>query len=393
MLTAFGIPVVETVTASDPAGAAQIARRMAVPIALKILSPDITHKTDIGGVRLDLRSADAVELAAREMLMTVSARAPDARIAGFSLQPMVNRPQAHELILGIGEDATFGPVLLFGQGGTATEIIGDRAIGLPPLNIVLAREMISRTRVAKLLAGYRDRPPADIGAVAQVLVKLSELVIAVPEIIELDINPLLAGPDGVLALDARIVVRSAEMTMRRRFAIEPYPADLEHEIEIDGGRRLQVRPIRPEDEPCLVEMVMRSSPEDVRLRFLGSLREFPHVFAARLSQIDYDREMALVAVDRASGPQQGELLGVSRIVATPENDRAEFAVMVRSDMKGQGLGFQLMKDILSCARRRGIKTVHGDVLSENTRMLQMAAELGFVRKASEGGIVQVAIDL
>lgn len=391
LLALFDIPVVATLTARDPAEAAAMAKKIGGPVVLKILSPDIAHKSDVGGVRLDLRSPEAVEHAAKAILTTAAERAPKARITGFSVQAMVSRPQDHELIVGIGEDATFGPILLVGHGGTAVEVIGDRAIGLPPLNLVLAREMILRTRISKMLAGYRDRPPADIDAIAWTLVKLSDLLVALPEVAEIDINPLLAGPDGVMALDARVVVRPADAARRARFAIEPYPAELEHEIEL--GRKLLVRPIRPEDEPRLVEMVARSSPQDLRLRFLGALKEFPHLLAARLSQIDYDREMALVAVDRQPGAAQGEILGVSRIIADPDNERAEFAVMVRSDMKGRGLGFRLMQDILACARKRSIRTVHGDVLPENTNMLQMAAELGFKRERTDAGVVRVSIDL
>ena len=186
--------------------------------------------------------------------------------------------------------------------------------------------------------------------------RLSELLVELPAVAELDINPLLAGPDGVLALDARVVVRAPDPARPRRLAIQPYPAELEHTVEIDGGRKLLVRPIRPEDEPRLVEMVARSSPEDVRLRFLGALKEFPHLLAARLSQIDYDRELALVAVGDKEGPGRDEILGVARIIADPEGERAEFAVMVRSDMKGRGLGFQLMKDLLASARKRGVRT-------------------------------------
>jgi acetyltransferase len=359
-------------------------------VALKVLSPDITHKSDVGGVRLDLRSPQAVEIAARDMLQTVGERVPDARIEGFSVQAMANRKYDRELIVGIADDATFGPVLLVGQGGTAVEVLRDRAIGLPPLNVVLAREMISRTRVSKLLAAYRDWPAADVDAVALTLVRLSELLVAIPEIVELDVNPLLAGPEGVLVLDARIVVRAAG---RSRLAIQPYPTDMEHDADIDHGERLIIRPIRPEDEPRLVEMVSLSTAEDIRLRFLGALKEFPHLLAARLSQIDYDREMAFVAIDPEPGPTQGQILGVSRFVATPDNDQAEFAVMVRSDKKGRGLGFQLMKDILSCARQRRIGTVYGDVLAENRNMLQMAEELGFVRQFTEEGVVRIAIEL
>jgi acetyltransferase len=271
-------------------------------------------------------------------------------------------------------------------------VINDRAIGLPPLNLVLAREMIARTRISKLLAGYRDRPPVDIDAIAETLVRLSELLVALPEVAELDINPLLAGPDGVIALDARVAIRPLRVA-RRRLAIEPYPSELEHEIAIDGGLCLKVRPVRPEDESRLVEMVARSTPEDVRLRFLGPIRQFPHLLAARLSQIDYDREMAFVAIDQRPGPSAGEILGVSRFVADPESERAEFAVMVRSDLKGRGLGFHLMQDILACARQRGIKIIYGDVLSENITMLKMATELGFVREISQGGVIRISLTL
>jgi acetyltransferase len=392
LLGCFGVPVVEASVAAGPDEARRHAERMGGPIVLKILSRDITHKSDVGGIRLDLRTPEAVELAAREMLKTVAERAPTARLEGFSIQAMVSRPFDQELVLGIAQDATFGPVLLVGHGGTAVEVIGDRAIGLPPLNLVLARAMIARTRVSRLLSGYRDRPPADLDAIASTLVRLSELLIAMPEITELDINPLLAGPEGVLVLDARVVVRRLDEARPRRLAIEPYPAALEHEVEIDG-ERLLIRPIRPEDELCLVEMVGRSTPQDVRLRFLGALKEFPHLMAARLSQIDYDREMALVAIGADSGDNKDCILGVSRIVATPENDRAEFAVMVRSDMKGRGVGFQLMQDILACARARGVGEVFGDVLSENTTMLQMASELGFARETTENGVVRLSITL
>jgi acetyltransferase len=393
LLAAYGIPVVAVHVAADPAEAGRLAAGFSGPAVLKILSPDITHKSDVGGVRLDLRSREAVEAAACDMLARVRAHAPAARLEGFSVQEMIDRPDNHELICGIADDATFGPVMVFGQGGVAVEVVGDRAIGLPPLNMVLAREMIARTRVSKLLAGYRHRPAASLDAIAHTLVRVSDMLVDLPEIVELDINPLLAGPEGVLALDARVVVRPAEAAAGRRLAIQPYPSELEHDIVIDGGRRMCVRPIRPEDEPRLVEMVARSSQQDVRLRFLGALKEFPHLLAARLSQIDYDREMALVASVPAGDPDGDEILGVARIVADPENERAEFAVMVRSDMKGRGLGFQLMKDILSVARSRGLHTVHGDVLAENTTMLAMAAELGFERRLGEDGVVQVSIDL
>ena len=253
VLEAYAIPTVDTRTARDPAEAARIAAEIGGRVAIKILSPDIVHKSDVGGVRLDLSGAE-VESAAREMLDKVRGRAPQARLTGFAIEQMIRRPQAFELLAGIADDPVFGPVILFGQGGTAAEIIRDRAIGLPPLNLALAREMIGRTRVASLLKGYRDRPAAAIDEVALTLVKLSQLLIDVPEITELDINPLIADSEGVLALDARIVVRSSAAA--NRLAIRPYPSEFEETFALADGSTVFVRPIRPEDEPKLVAMVM-----------------------------------------------------------------------------------------------------------------------------------------
>jgi len=372
VLSAYGIPVVQTQVAADPAEAARLAGELGFPVALKILSPDISHKSDVGGVRLDLGSAAVVEQAARDILAAAHTKAPGARISGFTVQPMVSRPGAHELIVGIGADAVFGPVMLFGHGGTAVEIIGDRVIALPPLNLVLAREMIARTRVSRLLDGYRDRPAANREAIAAALVKLSQLLVDLPEVTELDVNPLLADAHDVLALDARIVVSRER---RRRLAIRPYPSQLEQVITTRSGRSFLVRPIRPEDEPGLREMLARCSMEDVRLRFFAPIKQMSHAFVARLTQIDYDREMALVATEASEN--RDPVLGVARIVADPDGETAEYAVMVRSDLKGQGLGYRLMTAILDYARGRGIRRVFGDVLRENRTMLAMAQELGF----------------
>ena len=374
VLQAYAIPTVDTRTARDPAEAARIAAEIGGRVAIKILSPDIVHKSDVGGVRLDLSGAE-VESAAREMLDKVSGRAPQARLTGFSIEEMIRRPQAFELLAGIADDPVFGPVILFGQGGTAAEIIRDRAIGLPPLNLPLAREMIGRTRVARLLEGYRDRPAAAIDEVALTLVKLSQLLIDVPEITELDINPLIADSEGVLALDARIVVRSSAAA--NRLAIRPYPSEFEETIVLADGSAVFVRPIRPEDQPKLVAMVMESTPRDIYLRFFSPMKQFPHLMAARLSQIDYSREMAFVAIVPPGSADAGDILGVARMIADPNNERAEFAVMVRSDWHGRALGFKLMQTLIACADRRGIGTLYGDVLRENATMLQMARELGF----------------
>jgi acetyltransferase len=389
VLKAYDIPVVETLTAANPKEAGEVAARIGFPVVLKVLSKQITHKSDVGGVRLDLRSVAAVEQAAADISRAAGEKAPGAQIEGFTVQAMASRPGAHELIAGIGEDAAFGPVMLFGHGGTAVEVIGDRAVGLPPLNMVLAREMIARTRVSRMLKGYRDRPAADVEAIAETMVKLSHLLTDNKQVTELDINPLLADQHGVLALDARIVVSEQK---RPRLAIRPYPSELEHLVTTRTGRLFRVRPVRPEDEPAVIDMLKRSSMEDIRLRFFAPMKEISHAFIARLTQIDYDREMALVATEASDN---ADILGVARIVADPNNENAEYAVMVRSDLKGQGLGFQLMTDILNYARSRGIAHVFGDVLRENTTMLGMAKDLGFniVPDMQDPQVLRVDCDL
>jgi acetyltransferase len=385
--------VVATERVTTPAAAAAAADRIGRPVALKILSPDITHKSDVGGVALHLVGADKVRRAAEQMRHRVAAIKPDARLVGFTVQEMAEKPDAHELIVGMTEDALFGPVLLFGQGGTAVEVLQDKALGLPPLNMNLAREMIAGTRVARLLKGYRSRPAAKVDDIALTLMRISQLVCDLPEVVELDINPLLADHEGVLALDARIRVAEPRLQTTRRLAIRPYPKRLEQAVRLADGTPALIRPIRPEDEPLIHAMFARLTPEDIRLRFFAPMKQLTHQAAARMTQIDYDREMALVAeVRRPDGTH--EILGVVRIAADPDNREAEYAVLVRSDMKGKGLGFRLMREILEYARERGIGLVHGQVLRENVNMLRLCQDLGFVRRddPDEPGIVDVEID-
>ncbi|SEG76855.1 bifunctional acetate--CoA ligase family protein/GNAT family N-acetyltransferase [Bosea lathyri] len=376
LLTWFGIPTVRTVTASSPEEAARAFPAMKGRAVLKILSPDITHKSDVSGVALDLSSAEEIEAAGRAMLAAVAAARPEARIAGFTLQPMIVRRHAQELITGIAQDPTFGPVILFGSGGKATEIVGDRTIGLPPLNSVLARDMIGGTRIARLLAGFRDAPATPLEPVIEVLLRLSELAVLLPEIRELDINPLLANAEGVIALDARVVIAERKSD-GAGLSVSPYPRDLEHAISLDDGTLLHLRPIRPEDETALAGLVARCAPEDIRMRFFGPLKGFPHELAARLSQIDYDREMAFIAVEPGAEFGTGPIFGVVRIVGDPERETAEFAILVRTDIKGRGLGSRLMSEIIGHAREKGYRTVFGHILRENRGMLRMAGELGF----------------
>jgi acetyltransferase len=389
VLNAYGVRVVETIAVATADEAVAAAAAIGRPVALKILSPDITHKTDVGGVELNLASAERVRACAERMLERVRAERPDARIEGFTVQEMAPVREAVELIVGVAEDPLFGPVILFGHGGVAVEVIGDKALGLPPLNLHLAREMMSRTRVVALLGSYRGHPPADLDAIAATLVKVAQLVIDFSEVAELDINPLLALPDGVLALDARIRVAEPALQGTRRLAIRPYPKRLEKEAHLADGRSLLLRPIRPEDEPLIQDTLSKSTPEDLRLRFFAPLKRLSPLLAARLTQIDYDREMAFVA------EHEGAILGVVRISADPDNIEAEYAVFVRSDMKGKGLGYLLMQEMIAYARARGIRAVTGKVLRENTTMLRMADELGFCRRrdSEDPGIVEVRIEL
>ncbi len=381
VLSAYGIPTVETHIVAGVDEAVSKATEMGFPVALKILSDDISHKSDVGGVALHLNDSDAVRSAAAEMLKNIERRFPAATLQGFTVQKMVSRPGAHEVIVGVAPDPVFGPVIMFGHGGTAVEVIGDRSIALPPLNMKLAIDLIDRTRISKLLAGYRDQPAVDMDMLCQTLIHISQLIVEMPEIEELDINPLLVDENGVLALDARI--RVCDDKARTRLAIRPYPKELEYDFALEGGEKIRIRPIRPEDEPAHVEFLAKTSKEDIRFRFFGQIRELPHSELARLAQIDYDREMALIAKQRTR-EGEGDTIGVVRTITDPNNERAEFAIIVRSDMKGHGLGRALLKRMISYCQSRGTKEMVGQVMQENAAMLAFVEELGFTRARVDG---------
>src|SRR6266567_3828082 len=380
VLAAYGIPVVNTRIAATVEEAVTIARDISFPVALKILSPDVTHKSDVGGVALDLENAEAVDAAAQAMRRRLQQYRPNATLQGFTVQSMVRRPNAHELIVGVTTDAVFGPVILFGAGGTAVEITADRAIGLPPLNMVLAGELISRTRISKLLAGYRDRLPADVTAVSRTLIQVSHLIADIPEIVELDINPLLADDQGVLVLDARMRVAPSSATGVDRFSIRPYPEELEEWINWQD-RPVLLRPIRPENGAQHLEFFNALDADDVRYRIFMQIRELPRSQLARLTQIDYDREMAFIATSaRESGGV--ETLGVARAIADPDNTAAEFAIIVRSDIKGKGLGPILLKKLIDYCRSRGTGELVGEALADNQRVIALTRRFGFAVTAS-----------
>lgn len=391
ILAAYGIPVVETRVARELKDLDPAARDIGYPVALKILSPDITHKSDVGGVALNIESAEELQRAAGAMLQRCHESSPGARIEGFTVQRMIRRGGAHELLVGVAVDPTFGPAIVFGQGGTAVELIADRALALPPLNARLAHELIARTRIHRLLLGYRDRPPIDMAALERALVGLSQLAADVPEIVELDVNPLLADVTGVIALDARVRLERTALRGSERFAIRPYPTELEQAIELDG-RALRLRPIRPEDFAQHKRFLSRCSPEDLHARFLSTFRELPDGDIARLTQIDYDREMAFIAEESdASGG--AETLGVARVSTDPDNIEADFAILVRSDFKRHGLGRVLLAKLIGYCRDRGTARMTSSVLSGNASMLGLGAGFGFTARLAERGIMEVTLDL
>ena len=373
VLDAYGVPLPATRLVADAHGAAAAATEIGGAVALKIRSHDLTHKSDVGGVALDLDSPNRVRSEARAMRARVARARPEARLDGFLVQQMARLPNAIELIIGVVEDPVFGPVVMFGHGGTAVEQIRDTALALPPLNEALAHALMARTHVWRLLQGYRGRPAAAIDVVTETLIRVAQLAVDHPEIRELDINPLFAGPTGVMAVDARLRVAAAQPG-RARLAISPYPKELEATERLRDGAVVRLRPIRPEDEPLLQDLASHMSPQDLRLRFFTAMKGLSHQLAARLTQIDYDREMALIAL----AADTDQVLGVSRFAADPDNRQAEYAVEVRSDWKGRGLGYLLMTRLIEIARQRHIGELVGEVLRENTAMLQMCRALDFM---------------
>ena len=380
LLAAYSIPIAPARLARNPDEAAAVAAPLLAEgstIVAKILSPDIVHKSEVGGVRLNLTSERAVREAVADILARARSTKPDARITGVTIHPMILRPKARELIAGIADDPTFGPIVVFGRGGTAVEVIGDKALALPPLDLELARELIARTRVSRVLRAYRDVPAADTDAVALLLVKLAQLAADLPEVRELDLNPVLADQSGIIAVDARVAVAPFEPVPGRpghpRFAIRPYPKEWERNFELRDGTKVLVRPVRPDDEPLYGPFFSAVTQQDLRLRFFAPVKEFGHAFVARFTQIDYARAMAFIAIEEASG----NMLGVVRLHADANYDSGEYAILIRSDLKGRGLGYLLMQMMIEYARAESLKTIEGQVLSENTAMLAMCRELGF----------------
>ncbi|MBC7580290.1 bifunctional acetate--CoA ligase family protein/GNAT family N-acetyltransferase [Tardiphaga sp.] len=385
LLEAYQIPMIATFVAADADEAVLHASKILEQgdtVVLKILSRDIPHKSDVGGVVLNLTGVEAVRAATADILARARQLCPEARIHGVIVQAMMVRPKVRELIIGLADDPTFGTVVVFGRGGTAVEIINDKALALPPLDLPLARDLIARTRVSRLLQHYRDVPAVKPDAVALTLVKLAQMAADIPEIRELDINPLLADEHGVLAVDARVAVNEITRKFRgsgpANFAVRPYPSQWQRHIEVKDGWQVFVRPIRPEDEPTIQRFLEHVTSDDRRLRFFAPMKQFSHEFIARLTQLDYARAMAFVAFDGKTR----EMVGVVRLHSDSIYESGEYAILLRSDLKGRGLGWTLMQLIIEYAKSEGLKRISGDVLRDNRVMLAMCRQLGFDVKSN-----------
>jgi acetyltransferase len=380
LLAAFGIPILRSMPAHDPGEALAIAEEIGFPLVMKIHSRDITHKSDVDGVRLGIRSARELQATFHEMVANVRRQRPDATIQGVLLEPMATSRHARELMLGVLNDSVFGPVISVGLGGTIVEVIRDRAVGLPPLNRFLIRRMIDGTRAARYLEPFRGRPAARRDALEEVILRLSEMVCELPWLAELDINPLVVDEQGAVALDARVVVRRVSPTARpyAHMAVHPYPSELLGEHVLADGTRLTIRPIRPEDAVLERDFVNGLSERSRYLRFMFPLREISPQMLSRFTQIDYDREMALIALlPTGPGDQQ---IAVARYVTYPDERGCEFAIVVADAWHGKGLATELLKRLIEIARDRGLERMDGFVLRENQDMITLAKDLGFREK-------------
>jgi acetyltransferase len=390
ILSAYGVPVGAIEIAETAEEAGRVARALGFPVDVAIRSPQVRRKREVGGIVRGLESPEAVEEAARSMVARVAEWRPDAQVTGFSVQRVPPRRFARELFVGAAVDPLFGPVILFGEGRD-TELLRDFAVALPPLNLPLARELVARTRVASLLEASPNRPAADLDAICLTLMKVSQLVADHAELVEIDVNPLLADERGVLAVGGYMAIAPARVDGPERLAIRPYPEGLEEAVRLTDGSEVTLRPVRPEDEPAHSEFISRLSPEDSRFRFFHTVRSMPHTQLARLTQIDYDREMAFVAVRRTEAGG-AETVGVVRTVADAANEVAELSIVVRTDVKRRGLGSHLLRKALAYCQSRGTKEVAGDVLVENESMLELAKRFpGFTLSPPDAqGIVRIS---
>ncbi len=380
LLAAFRIPIAQTVVARSATEAMVLAEEIGLPVVMKIDSPNITHKADSGGVRLNLNNLAAVRTAYQEILDSVRKRHPDARVNGVAIEPMIAKPNGRELMVGSTRDAVFGPVVTFGEGGNRVDVHRDRSVALPPLNPYLARDLIRSARIAPMLDEFRTMPPADMQSLEFVLLRVSEMICELPWIRELTINPLIVDEHGAVAVDARIVVDNVAPGADRysHMAIHPYPSHLISTWQSEGTQ-VTIRPIKPEDADIEVEFVRNLSPETKYFRFMNTVRELPPAMVVRLTQIDYFREMAFVATVPRGGGEDGEIeIGVCRYAVNPDGESCEFAVVVADEWQHRGLARKLMGILIETARDRSLKYMNGVFLAENERMLRFVQNLGFI---------------
>jgi acetyltransferase len=379
LLAAFRIPIAQTVVARSPSEAMVLSEEIGLPVVMKVDSPQITHKSDSGGVRLNLNSLAAVRDAYNEILEEVKKNRPDAIIHGIAIEPMIQKANGRELVVGMTRDQIFGPTIIFGAGGTALESCStERAVALPPLNKFLVADMLASTRVSARLGEFRNMPPVNMEALEAVLLRVSEMVCELPWIREMDINPLIVDEQGAVAVDARISIENLPITAGRydHMAIHPYPSHLTSQYQTKDGLTVTIRPIRPEDAEMEQEFVRKLSAETKYYRFMNTLRELSPAQLVRLTQIDYDREIAFVALTEVEGVE--DEVGVARYAMNPDGESCEFAIVVSDTWQGKGLARRLMGVIIDTARSRGIKYMNGDFLAENRRMIQFVTSLGFV---------------
>jgi acetyltransferase len=395
LLAAYGIPTVPTVTAATAEEAVAKANEFGYPVAVKLNSDTITHKSDVGGVKLDLADPEAVREAFRAIKRSVTEKVGTEHFQGVTVQPFVKHA-GYELIVGSSVDSQFGPVLLFGAGGVLVELVRAYALDLPPLTTTLARRLIAQTPVAKMLPGLRGGAPIDPAPLEALLVRFSQLVVDQPAIAEIEINPLLIGPGELVALDARVVLHPAEVPAARlpRPAIRPYPAQYVEQVEI-GGVPLTIRPIRPEDEPLVVDFHRRLSAQTVYLRYLSGIplqRRIAHERLTRICFTDYSRQMALVAETREGGDRR--LAAIGRLTKLPPNlDEAEFGLLVADDYQGKGIGLEILQRLVAIGRDEGLRRINADMLEENHRMKAIASKLGFRLRATGLGVLRAELDL
>ena len=393
VISAYGVRTAQVHLAGTPEEAGRVARSLGFPVELALRSPDVRRKWEVGGVVPSLETEEAVVASARGLVARLAEWRPDARVTGFSVQRMIESRHARRLFVGAALDPLFGPVILFGEGRD-TEVVRDMAVALPPLNPTLARALVARTRVSALLQASPRRPAADADALVLALTQVAQIVVDHPEVVEVDINPLLADEAGVVAAGAFMRVLPASQSGADRLAIRPYPQDLEEHAVLRDGREVLLRPIRPEDEAAHADFISRLSPEDSRFRFFHYVRVMPRSQLARLTQIDYEREMAFLAVQQ-SGSDAPEIIGVVRTVADPDNDTAELSIVVRSDLKRLGLGTRLLRKAVEYCRSRGTSAIAGDVLAGNESMLGLARRFqGFtISEPDREGIIHIRLRL